>query len=204
MDAAPDSHREIGISLVVTPTLLPDGTVRMKMRPRSAQIVEQITSITGNKYPRVTESMVETLARVPNGHSLIVGGFYGEAQSSAKTKVPLLGDIPSLNFFFKSKENTKEHTSLVFIVTPKSYDPTSTAANRGASNRISAATSIDCEHDWVDPYNPGQAHEPNLKRSIRGLQPTEAPYYPQPSELEPVAPAASSHNQVRFGRGGKR
>ncbi|RYD46791.1 MAG: hypothetical protein EOP83_29065, partial [Verrucomicrobiaceae bacterium] len=167
IDADPDKHREIGISLVVTPTLLPDGTVRMKMRPRSAQIVEQITSITGNKYPRVTESMLETLARVPDGHSLVVGGFYGETQSSARTKVPLLGDVPALNFFFKSKEATKEHTSLVFIVTPKSYDPANRGANRGASSRINAATTIDCDHDWVDPYNPGQAHEPNLKRSIR-------------------------------------
>jgi type II secretory pathway component GspD/PulD (secretin) len=204
IDAAPDSHREIGISLVVTPTLLPDGTVRMKMRPRSAQIVEQITSITGNKYPRVTESMVETLARVPNGHSLIVGGFYGEAQSSAKTKVPLLGDLPALNFFFKSKESTKEHTSLVFIVTPKSYDPTSTLANRSASNRLSASTNIDCDHDWVDPYNPGPAHEPNLQRSVRGLQPTQVPYYPQPEELAPAAPPSSGQSQIRFGRGGKR
>ncbi|RYD46537.1 MAG: hypothetical protein EOP85_07245, partial [Verrucomicrobiaceae bacterium] len=187
IDADADKHREIGISLVVTPTLLPDGTIRMKMRPRSAQIVEQIISLTGNKYPRVTESMIETLARVPNGHSLIVGGFYGESQSSAKTKVPLLGDIPSLNFFFKSKEATKEHTSLVFIVTPKSYDPSNAIGNNSASRRLSAITNIDCDHDWVDPHNAGPAHEPNLKRSIRGLQPTEAPYYPQTDKIAPSA-----------------
>lgn len=207
IDNEPDKHREIGISLVVTPTLLPDGTVRMKMRPRSAQIVEQITSITGNKYPRVTESMVETLARVPNGHSLVVGGFYGEAQSAAKTKIPLLGDLPALNFFFKSKDSTKEHTSLVFIVTPKSYDPTSTVANRSASNRLSTLATIDCDHDWVDPHNPGQAHEPNLKRSIRGLQPTEAPYYPRTDEIAPAAAPSHTYttpSQPRFGRGGKR
>ena len=58
IDQNPDKQREIGISLVVTPTLLPDGTVRMKMRPRSAQIVEQIVSVSGNKYPRVSESMI--------------------------------------------------------------------------------------------------------------------------------------------------
>ena len=81
IDTDPDKHREIGISLVVTPTLLPDGTVRMKLRPRSAQIVETGSRASpGNEYPRVTESMVETLARVPDGYSLVVGGFYGEAQ----------------------------------------------------------------------------------------------------------------------------
>lgn len=206
IDTEPDKHREIGISLVVTPTLLPDGTVRMKMRPRSAQIVEEIVSVTGNKYPRVTESMVESLARVPDGHSLVVGGFYGSAEKQGRTKIPLLGDVPMMNFFFKSKEALKEKTSLVFIVTPKSYDPTSTAANEISGNQIRSATTIDCEHDWVDPNNPGPAHEPNMKRTIRGMQPNQAPYYPREGELNPQpesAPAVHS-TAPRFGRGGRR
>ena len=186
IDTDPDKHREIGISLVVTPTLLPDGTVRMKLRPRSAQIVEKIKSVTGNEYPRVTESMVETLARVPDGYSLIVGGFYGEAKSGANTKIPLLGDLPVLNFFFKSKEALKEQTSLVFVVTPKSYDPSKGGSNNSASNRLRAATTIGCDHDWVDQDNPGPAHEPNMKRSVRGLQPTQAPYYPRAEEMNPT------------------
>ena len=191
IDSDPEKHREIGISMVVTPTLLPDGTIRMKMRPRSAQIVEQVVGGTGNKYPRVTESMLESLARVPNGHSLIVGGFYGEAQTDGKTKIPVLGDIPVLNFFFKSKEATKEKTSLVFIVTPKSYDPVNRCANQGASNQLRAATTLDCDHDWIDEDNPGPAHEPNVKRAIRGLQPTQAPYYPR------------TNAQPRFSKAGK-
>ena len=184
IDQDPDSHREIGISLVVTPTLLPDGTIRMRMRPRSAQIVEQIESITGNIYPRVTESMVEALARVPDGHSLVVGGFYGETTSESKNKVPLLGDVPGLNFFFKSRESIKERTSLVFIVTPRSYDPRSGIASDGASTRVRRSTTLDCDSTWVDPQNPGPAHEPNIRRTIRGMQPTEAPYYPRAGEIQ--------------------
>ncbi len=191
IDTDPDKHREIGISMVVTPTLLPDGTVRMKLRPRSAQISgEVISEKTKNRYPRVTESMVETLARVPDGYSLIVGGFYGEAKSGANTKIPLLGDLPVLNFFFKSKEALKEQTSLVFVVTPKSYDPTSRGANNDASNRLRSNTVIGCDHDWVDQDNPGPAHEPNLTRTVRGLQPTEAPYYPRAEERRADYPSA--------------
>jgi type II secretory pathway component GspD/PulD (secretin) len=201
IDTDPDKHREIGISMVVTPTLLPDGTVRMKLRPRTAQIIEKIKSVSGNFYPRVTESMVESFARVPDGYSLVVGGFYGEASSSGKTKVPILGDIPMLNFFFKSKEAVKEKTSLVFIVTPKSYDPTNRSANRIANNRIRAATTFNCDHDWVDAENPGPAHEPNLKRSIRGIQPTQAPYYPRATEvIENPAPANTHSRSSKGGR----
>lgn len=205
IDTDPDKHREIGISLVVTPTVLPDGTVRMKMRPRSAQIVQEIVSITGNKYPRVTESMVESLARVPDGHSLVVGGFYGAAENKNDNKVPLLGDMPILNFFFKSKEAVKERASLVFIVTPKSYDPTNHSSNSAASSRIRAATSLACDDQWVDPENPGPAHEPNLRRSIRGLQPTQAPYYPRVGEdTAPAAPVQRGTTSPRFAKGSRR
>lgn len=180
IDKDPEKHREIGISLVVTPTLLPDGTVRMRMRPRSAQITEQIKSATTeNFYPRVTESMIETLARVPDGYSLVVGGFYGEAQTKNRNKVPLLGDVPVLNFFFKSKENVKEQTSLVFIVTPKSYDPRDRCQTVTHSRKLKERLSTTEDYDWVDENNPGPAHDPNLRRSIRGLKPQQAPYYPK-------------------------
>ena len=204
IDQNPDKHREIGISMVVTPTLLPDGTIRMKMRPRSAQIIDQVVGPSGNKYPRVTEAMLESLARVPDGYSLVVGGFYGEAQSSGKTKIPILGDLPIVNFFFKSKDATKEKTSLVFVVTPKSYDPTSGSSTNRASGQIHAATDLNCDYNWVDQDNPGPAHEPNMKRTIRGLQPGQAPYYPRAGELapRPLAPVAPVR-QPRFSKAGK-
>ncbi|MCW1915123.1 hypothetical protein OJ996_16170 [Luteolibacter sp. GHJ8] len=202
----PEKHREIGISLVVTPTLLPDGTVRMRLRPRSAQIVEQITGQSGNVYPRVSESMIESLSRVPDGHSLVVGGFYGEVENKNNTKVPLLGDVPVINFFFKSKETVKENSSLVFIVTPTSYDPASTSGTRRVSSKVHNGTMLTQDHDWVDPEcNPGPAHEPNLKRGVRDLRPTQAPYYPTAAELQqqPAAkPAATSKS--RFGKGGRK
>ncbi|BCX49119.1 hypothetical protein HAHE_30270 [Haloferula helveola] len=181
----PEAHREIGISMVVTPTLLPDGTVRMRLRPRSAQITDQIRSATtDNVYPRVTESMIESLTRVPDGFSLVVGGFYGEVENKNRTKVPILGDIPLLNFFFKSRETVKEQASLVFIVTPTSYDPTSRSQTGYQSNRVHSTFQLTRDHDWVDTRNPGPAHEPNLRRGIRGLRPEEAPYYPTAEQME--------------------
>jgi type II secretory pathway component GspD/PulD (secretin) len=183
----PEKHREIGISLVVTPTVLNDGTIRMRMRPRSAQIAEYVRStVTGNDYPKVTEAMIESIARVPDGHSLVVGGFYGEIQNKGRNKVPLLGDIPVINFFFKSKDTSKEQSSLVFVITPKAYDPSNLSQNTRASSSVRNTTALERDHDWVDPYNPGPAHEPNLRRAVRKMQPEEAPYYPRPEELAPA------------------
>ena len=132
----PETTREIGVTITVTPSLLPDGTIRMHMRPRNAQIVENVKTASGNVYPRVSEATIQSIARIPNGYSLIIGGFYGELQSKAKNKVPLLGDIPLINFFFKSKEMKKEQSSLVFVVTPTSYDPACAASNNKSSERL--------------------------------------------------------------------
>lgn len=192
IDTSPEQHREIGISLVITPTLLPDGTVRMKMRPRTAQITGftegvNIAGVGANQYPNVTESMIETLARIPDGHSLVVGGFYGEVDSDKNNKVPVLGDIPVINFFFKSKETVKEKTSLVFIVTPTSYDPASGLANKRAADQIRTSTTLPRDYNWIDPHNPGPAHQPNLQRTLRGMQPNQAPYYPRAKVISPPA-----------------
>ncbi|RYD37925.1 MAG: hypothetical protein EOP86_02275, partial [Verrucomicrobiaceae bacterium] len=72
----PEKSREIGVTLSVTPTLLPDGTVRMKLRPRVAKIVELVPGKNGTFYPRVSESTAEAISRIPSGKSLILGGFY--------------------------------------------------------------------------------------------------------------------------------
>ena len=202
-----ENHREIGISISVTPTLLPDGTIRMKMRPRSAQItgyvkgVGSTPGVDGNSYPRVTESMVETLARIPDGDSLIVGGFYGEIKNNDKNKVPLFGDIPILNFFFKSKETSKEQTSLVFIVTPTSYNPDIAGESDRVTKKIKSKTELSHDHNSVDPNNPGPAHEPNLKRTLRLMKPAEAPYYPQPEELnQSTASGTTSSSKSKINR----
>lgn len=200
----PRNHREVGISMVVTPTLLPDGTVRMSLRPRSAQIVEQIKGQSGNIFPRVTESMVEALARVPDGHSLVVGGFYGETLNKNKNKVPILGDVPVINFFFKSRESSKEQTSLVFVVTPTSYNPANHAANGTTGKHIRQDLALPSNHDWIDDSNPGPAHEPNLRRAIRGLEPEQAPYYPTAEELKGQKPASTTTAPRRFSSAGRR
>ena len=138
----PETTREIGVTISITPSLLPDGTIRMHMRPRTAQITENIRGASGNFYPRVSEATIQSIARIPDGHSLIVGGFYGEVESKNDNKVPLLGDIPILNFFFKSKQTSKEKSSLVFVVTPTSYNPSCINSNKKTSERLRLKSAI--------------------------------------------------------------
>jgi type II secretory pathway component GspD/PulD (secretin) len=180
----PTTTREIGVTVAVTPNLLPDKTIRMNIRPRSAQIVEEIIGQSGNKYPRVSEAMIESITRIPDGHSLIIGGFYGQVKTRENTKVPILGDIPGINFFFKSKEAAKETTSLVFVVTPTSYDPGSIVQNSANNRAIRDDLSIKPGHDWIEESLPGPAHLPDLDRALKDLRPRQRDHQPSAEELK--------------------
>ena len=177
----PETTREIGVTVSMTPSLLPDGTIRIKMRPRNAEVVgEVVSSTTGNVYPEVDEATVETIARIPDGNSLLIGGFYSLRDEVTDNKVPLLGDIPVVNFFFKSKSTQKKRSSLVFVVTPTSYDP----ANVNKSNRMSHHVNHHLElkpgYDHVEDSNPGNASDANFRRTIRGMKSSvEAAAYPE-------------------------
>lgn len=173
----PENTREIGVTVSVTPTLLPDNTVRMALRPRTAQIVEFVQgAVQGgggaairNQYPRVAEATIETIARVPNGYSLLIGGFYNEEEVEIENKVPGLGDIPLLNFFFKSSNKSKEQTSLVFIITPTSYDPVGAVETLNVTDQLMDRLDLRADHDSINPHAPGPAHKPGLRRTMRGI-----------------------------------
>ncbi len=124
----PEKNREIGVTLSVTPTLLPDGTVRMKLRPRVAKIVELIPGRTNNVFPRVSESTVEAISRIPAGQSLFLGGFYDYNSSDGGNKVPVLSTIPLIGRLFSSDKKKLEQVSLVFVITPRVYDASSSEA----------------------------------------------------------------------------
>ena len=161
--------REVGVSISVIPTILPDDTIRMKLRPRSAQITDFITGRSGNVFPRVNESSVDTIARIPNGSSLLIGGFYEEVEGTQENKVPILGDIPGLRFFFSSKEKTKNHTSLIFVVTPKLYEPASPRATMDTTRNLHRQHVVPGDHAWPESENPGDSYEDNLGWTVGNL-----------------------------------
>jgi type II secretory pathway component GspD/PulD (secretin) len=211
----PANTREVGVTVAVKPTLLPDNTVRMELRPRTAQIVEFIEGIPapgfnrGNRYPRVAEATIETIARVPNGYSLLIGGFYNEEKVDGETKVPFFGDIPFLNFFFKSRETQQEQTSLVFIITPTAYNPEGALESLNVTDQLMDRLDIKAGHDSINPHAPGPAHKADLRRTMRGILfdatglppeqlPAELPQLndplppsPKPLRANPLAPPAA-------------
>lgn len=183
----PATSREIGITVSVTPTILPNNTIRMQLRPRTAQVVEFVEGKSGNSYPRVNESTIQTIARVPNGHSLLIGGVYDSAEADLANKVPLLGDVPIGRFLFKATDRSKELTSLVFVVTPCTYEPVSVAENDKATRYLHEQKVLPLDHASPDRRAPGFNYESRPFNAIANLL-RRIPPIPPDNSLNPDHP----------------
>lgn len=184
-----DQSTRIGVRVTVRPSILPDGTIRMKLSPSTASITGYTRAYTGfgnifNEYPRVRKSAVDTVARLPNGYSLVLGGYYETSEGWVDNKVPFLGDIPLLNFAFKSKQRTKIRSNTVFILTPIAYDAASEVQTAQYAEKMRSDMVPPKHTDYPDDDMPGEDTNPNFLQRIRNLWPIK----PKPVDTNPVSP----------------
>ena len=135
--------RETGVILNVTPTVGPDGyTIDLVMAPEVAELVDwiqygsQITVETGiigakqqNTYlfnmpqPIFTSRNVTTSIVIWDGQTVVMGGLIREELTTIKDKIPILGDIPLLGWFFRSEGQYSQKKNLLIFVTARLVDP---------------------------------------------------------------------------------
>lgn len=125
---------ETGVSLGVTPQISSStGEITMILEP---SIKEAVTGLTvGSQTTKdVEERSIKSTVRVKDGETVIIGGLIRKRNPVAITKVPFLGDIPGIGWFFKHKDTTgtKDREILVFI-TPKIVKNSPLSAEKKAS-----------------------------------------------------------------------
>ncbi|MFM7259517.1 MAG: secretin N-terminal domain-containing protein, partial [bacterium] len=110
---------DIGILLKVTPSINPEGFVRMEIEPEISRLSLQTTQISENfNSPVVTRRRATTTVTVKDGQTVVIGGLISDRFERVDKKVPLLGDIPILGAAFRQyKENTSK-TELLIVLTP--------------------------------------------------------------------------------------
>lgn len=109
---------DVGIKLKLTPHINPDRQVRMVLNPSIEAIIDEGSSSV-QFTPTIAKREVTTTVTVPDGETVIISGLMREDQTKVVRKVPLLGDIPLLGFFFRRTVDGKQKTNLLIFVTPR-------------------------------------------------------------------------------------
>lgn len=110
---------DVGIQLKVSPVINQDGYVTMKIRPEVSTVSRSITTALGNVVPIVETSTAESTVMVRNGHTIVIAGLIRDVKVINERRVPILGSIPLLGFFFRSRQDSTVRAEIVFFLTPK-------------------------------------------------------------------------------------
>lgn len=108
------------LGLKVTPQIMADGSINLKLQINKDSVTNQEGA--NNTTPIIATSEVNTLVRVADGETLVLGGIYSEDKSTQVKQVPVLGGIPGLGWLFKSKSVSDKYTDLLVFITPKVLD----------------------------------------------------------------------------------
>jgi general secretion pathway protein D len=108
--------KDTGVILNVTPRVNDSGRVTLEIKQEVSDVVATTTS--GIDSPTIRQRKVATTVAVNDGDTLALGGLIQERNSTEKSKVPLLSDIPVLGTAFRSKENSAHRTELVIFIRP--------------------------------------------------------------------------------------
>jgi pilus assembly protein CpaC len=121
--------KEFGIRLKFTPVITRNGSIRLKVAPEvSALDFSNPLIFGGFTIPSLLTRRAETEVEMKDGQYLAIAGLMNNTLSDNMTKIPLLGDLPILGQFFRSKDARQNRTELMVLVTPKLILPADSPA----------------------------------------------------------------------------
>ncbi len=126
-----------GVILDVNPVISPDRKyITMDVRPTLATLIGGVIStilislgsFTNVAFqvpigvPQISLQQSYTSVTVPNGGTVLLGGFKSMSESKYTSYVPLLGKIPLVNILFRRKATLSEKRSLIILITGRIVD----------------------------------------------------------------------------------
>jgi general secretion pathway protein D len=114
------SRKDVGIKLIVTPHINPDGFVRMEIEQEVSDLTSSTVDIgNGLTSPIFFKRNAKTVVTVKDDETVVLGGLITTRDEVREQKVPILGDIPILNLLFSNRSNESKRTELLVVLTPR-------------------------------------------------------------------------------------
>ncbi len=119
--------RPYGVKLAFTPTVNPDGTIRLKVAPEvSALDYTNEVQVSGYEIPALSTRRAETDVVLKSGQSFAISGLLDHRLTDQFNRMPFIASIPILGQFFRSKSIDASVAELLVVVTPTVVDPLTT------------------------------------------------------------------------------
>ena len=123
--------RDVGQTLAILPRINGDRSISLTVDQDSSTVkigdgTIPITTANGTViyFPidTVNTANLQMTAHAKHGMTVAIGGMIKETVTRDNEKVPVLGDVPVVGFFFKRDVRAKVRTQIVLLITPTIID----------------------------------------------------------------------------------
>lgn len=157
-------YKSYGVGLTVSPTVLEDQRIVLKVAPESSELdYANAVTLQSVSVPAITTRRADTTVELGDGESFVIGGLVSQHTTSTVNRVPLLSQIPILGTLFKRQEFARKDRELVIVVTPRLVHP------------VAAQVKLD---PWL-PAADGALHESSFWQQYWGPSRLDAPGFSQ-------------------------
>ncbi|HTX60398.1 MAG TPA: secretin N-terminal domain-containing protein [Verrucomicrobiae bacterium] len=105
---------DVGVHLRLTPTIGSDGSVTAELHPEYSELI----GYTSTGYPIVASRKIDSVLRVHDNETIVLGGLVRDTSSETIDKLPGLSSIPLIGKLFQDKQTAHERDEIVFLITP--------------------------------------------------------------------------------------
>lgn len=162
-------RENVGIGLDVKPQVNSSGTIKLNLHLQVSSIAGPVAS--DNSDLILNKREVETTLTLDDGAIGVIGGLLSDEERRTIEKIPLLGDLPLIGNFFKSKARTRNKTNLMIFIRPTILR-TAEDGRRLAERRYGYLRLQDAQQ------NPGE--EPTVDQLVRDYLGAAPPIPPAP------------------------
>lgn len=158
--------KSIGVVLSITPTFLDDDNVLLNIRASRTFIEDNPDS--QNIALHLTRNSVNASALVKFGQTFILNGLIEREKDQTQNGVPVLQDIPILQYFFKRHVTLDYNRQILTLITVRKLVDTEDAASK--ANGTKGTLSTHKLSDEVDEFMGLQNNKPVMDEVIAGLK----------------------------------
>ena len=111
----PQVQREkVALEMKLTPHVNEHDLIRLEVDEK----ISELAPGSSNLGPSTSERTAKTIVVAKDQQTILIGGLMSDKVIKSTTKIPLLGDIPILGFFFRTSTNHVVKTNLIIALTP--------------------------------------------------------------------------------------
>lgn len=114
-------YKPVGLKLKLTPHITRGERITLDLFVEVNSVLGSTSFLESGTIipPELGKRDIKTKVSIIDGSTIVVGGLMRNQKTETETKVPILGDIPLLGWFFKNKTSENTKTNLLIFITPR-------------------------------------------------------------------------------------